>query len=123
MMQDNMDMSERRKFIRFDVPLAMEYSSSQEPGVFNPATTINFSREGFCFATDNPNMALLDTLEMKIKIPQKEEFIQANGQIVWKTSANNKFLAGIKLNEIDKGDKATILDHAYNIWLDNSKTQ
>jgi len=122
MLPGNIDLSERRKFIRFNIPLNMEFSSANKPDSYSSGTTINFSREGFCFATKNTDLSLLDMLDMKIKHPQTEEFIEAHGQIVWKTSANDQILAGIKLNEIDKGAKATILDHAYNIWLDNSRS-
>ncbi len=112
-------MQERRKFIRFSIPLAMEFKLLSASDAYYPGRTINFSREGFCFETDIPHLKLNEVLDLNIKHPDNESYIPVQGEIVWLEQANNKHFAGIQLKEMDKIAKSEILDRAYAIWVEH----
>ncbi len=111
-------MQERRKFIRFSIPLAVDFKLFESTNEHSPGETINFSREGFCFATDTP-LLLNDVLELNIQHPYNESLIPVLGEIVWLEQNKNKHFAGVHLKQIDKISKSEILDRAYAIWLEN----
>lgn len=112
---------ERRKFIRFDVPLDMEFKPLKDRSEYLPGITINFSREGFCFETESRDLRMNEVLELKVKLPNKDMFTPVVGEIVWKKQLKDKYLAGIQLEDMDKEAKSEILDHAYNIWLEKTR--
>ena len=112
-------MHERRKFIRFNVPLDVEFRPLEDTADYSPGTTTNFSREGFCFETLDPHLKLNQILELNIKHPFNQSFVPAQGEIVWMEQAKDKRYAGVLLKEIDKAAKSEILDYAYDIWLED----
>ncbi|MDH4027583.1 MAG: PilZ domain-containing protein [Nitrospirota bacterium] len=114
-------LTERRKYIRFDIPLDMEFKLLNGPAEYYPGMTVNFSREGFCFETDKPDLKLNEILELKVKHPAKEMYVPIVGEIVWKKQTSTKHVAGIHFEDIDREAKSEILDHAYNIWLEKSR--
>ncbi len=112
-------MHERRKFIRFNVPLDLEFRQLENTVDYYPGKTTNFSREGFCFETTDPQIRLNQILEVNIKHPLNQSVVPAQGEIVWLEQAKDKRYAGVLLTEIDKAVKSEILDYAYDIWLED----
>lgn len=111
---------ERRKFIRFDIPLDVIFKSSGEAPYSNGITK-NFSRYGCCIESKSTDLTLRDNLELQVKHPRKDIFIPASANIVWKQQvANDNLLLGVTFLEIDKEAKSEILDFAYDMWLENN---
>lgn len=111
---------DRRKFMRFDIPLDVQFKPSIDTGSLSKGTTVNFSRSGLCFEANSLDYKLNDLMKIKIKLPKKDDYISVTGDIAWKEElGDSRFLAGIIFKEIDSEAKSHILDHAYNAWLLN----
>ncbi len=111
---------DRRKFIRFDIPLDVEFKPSI--AINNPCkgTTVNFSRSGLCFETNKDDYNYSDLMELKVNLPKKDDYISIIGDLAWKTELDDsRCLVGIKFKEIDSEAKNHILDDAYEAWLLN----
>lgn len=111
---------DRRKFIRFDIPLDVEFKSSIGADSHSKGTTVNFSRSGLCFEAKELNYNLNDLMELKVKMPKKDDYISITGDLSWKeTLDDSRCLGGITFREIDGEAKGHILDYAYDAWLLN----
>ncbi len=112
---------ERRRFKRFDAPLDAQFKPSENPS--EPAAGIikNFSREGLCLESENLDMNLNETIELRVKLPRRDAFVHVLGDIKWNEQTGANCLTGIKIKEIDKEDKSLILDYAYGLWVDKNK--
>lgn len=109
---------DRRKFIRFDIPLDVEFKSSINTDSCSKGMTVNFSRSGLCFETKELDYNLNDLMELKVKMPEKDDYISITGDLAWKEKIDDsKYLAGVIFREIDSEAKSHILDHAYDAWL------
>lgn len=112
-------MNERRKFMRFDVAIEIEY---MVPGNGIPVEGIsiakNISREGIQVAL-NSKLLPCTEIEMKLKIPGDAGPSYAKGDLVWidKDDANAEAAAGIKLTQISPFDRTRILDYVYKQWI------
>lgn len=112
-------LQDRRKFLRFDVPLHVKFKPSKdklERYVFG--TTINFSRNGFCFEVQNIDLKPAESLEFRVMLPSEDAFVPVLGDIVWKKQVDSNSLFGIKFIAMNKDAKWEILDHGYSLWLD-----
>ena len=49
--------------------------------------------------------------------PQREDTIEAYGDIAWKRQMGAECHLGLRFKDINKVDKSDILDAAYNNWL------
>ncbi len=108
----------RRKFMRFDIPLDVEFKPSIGIDTPSKGTTVNFSRSGLCFEAKELNYNLNDMMEIKVKLPKKDDYISVTGDIAWMNKiSDSKCLAGLNFREIDSEAKNHILDHAYDAWL------
>jgi c-di-GMP-binding flagellar brake protein YcgR len=111
---------DRRKFIRFDIPLDVEFKPSIDTDSYSKGTTVNFSRSGLCFETKKLNYNLNDLMELKVKMPKNDDYISITGDLAWKQKIDDsKYMAGLIFREIDNEAKNHILDHAYDAWLLN----
>jgi c-di-GMP-binding flagellar brake protein YcgR len=111
---------DRRKFIRFDIPLDVEFKPSIAINSPCKGTTVNFSRSGLCFEAKELEYNLNDRMEIKVKLPKKDDYISVTGDIAWMDKiSDSKCLAGIIFRKIDSEAKNHILDHAYEAWLHN----
>ena len=112
-------MEDRRKFFRFDAPLAVKYASDKD-STEGWSKTMNISREGVAFATES----VLDkdeTVKMQFEIPGDNFPVFAQGAVIWvnknvKKDTNN-YDIGIKLVAITRADRGRILEYAYQQWL------
>ena len=111
---------DRRKFLRFDIPLDVKFKPSIDADSHSKGTTVNFSRSGLCFKAKEPDYNLNDLMELKVKMPKNDDYISITGDLAWKEKIDNsKCLIGITFREIDPDSKNDILDHAYDAWLLN----
>jgi len=112
---------ERRKFIRFEIPLNVIFKPANDNTPYSPGITKNFSRYGCCIESKRTDLALSENLELQVKHPRKDILISAFANIVWKQQlGDDKCLLGVNLLEIDKEAKSEILDFAYDMWLENN---
>ena len=106
--------------MRFDIPLEMEFKPSIDANSHSKGTTVNFSRSGLCFETNEHDCNLSNLMELTVKLPKKDDYISITGDLAWKVNLDNSgCLVGIKFRQIDSEAKNDILDHAYDAWLLN----
>ena len=111
-------LHDRRKSLRFNIPLHVKFKPSKEPlEKYALGTTINFSRRGFCFETQDIFLEPEETFELKVMLPLENAFVPVIGEIAWKKQAATKCMVGIKLIEMNKEAKWEILDYGYMLWL------
>jgi len=111
---------DRRKFMRFDIPLDVRFKPSIDADSHSKGMTVNFSRSGLCFEARELDYNLNDLMELKVRLPKKDDYISVTGGLAWKEKLNDsRCLAGIIFREIDSEAKSHILDHAYDAWLLN----
>jgi len=82
--------------------------------------TIDFSRGGLSFASNNIDSELEDILMIKFELRQDNTYIYALGDIMWKKQVAGKYLVGVKIRRIDQESRSRKLDFPFNIWADNS---
>ncbi len=109
--------NDRRRYMRFDIPLDVEYATSDSKSIYRKGTTSNFSREGLGLVSSDYDFENNTSLELKVKHPRQENAISAMADIVWKTKLGDSWYAGLKIREIDKEAKMDILDIAYDEWV------
>lgn len=113
-------MSEKRKFMRFDVAVEVEY---MVPGNGAPiegiSVTRNLSREGMQI-TVNSKLVPGTELEIKLRIPEDVAPVYAKGDLVWveKAEAKTESSSGIKFTQMSPFDRNRILDHVYKEWVE-----
>lgn len=111
---------ERRKFIRFEIPLDVIFKPSNE-APYSTGIIKNFSRYGCCIESKGTVLDLMENMELQVKHPSKDILVSASGNIVWKRQlGNDKWLLGVDIIDMDKEAKSEILDFAYDIWLENN---
>lgn len=113
-------VAERRRYIRFEIPLDVIFRASSDESRYSSGITKNFSRSGCCIETDDLDISLNSSLELQVKHPRRDIFVTATGDIVWKQHVGGKWLAGVVIHEMDKEAKSEILDFAYDIWLEKN---
>lgn len=113
-------LKDRRKCLRFDIPLDVKFKSKEVAG-YSLGVTNNFSRKGFCFEMQKFDPKSKETIELKVRHPQEDTFISVTGDIVWRRQVEAKYLVGIKLREMHKEAKWEILDCCYNTWTDKMR--
>ena len=109
---------ERRKFMRFDVPLGIRFKPTEDVPEYSSGTTINFSRHGFCFESDGTALPSSSNIEFNVQVPGKELFVPISGYVVWSQKVKNRFFAGIQIREMSREAKSDILEYCYDTWLE-----
>jgi len=106
-------VEEKRKYLRLNSALEIEYIIPQTNKVYN-ATTKDISASGLKFeAPEKLSDGII--LEIKLKIPRAQNAIHANGRVAWsnKTDGENDsgFDVGIEFMKIDEDNKNTFLKY------------
>ncbi len=110
-------MEEKRRFLRFDVLLNIEFKTPEGRDYYTAGLMRNFSRQGLSFITQQTNLSPNQDLELKFKLPNKDVLVACRGEIVWEEDKGKNSLVGIRLKEMDPYAKSEILEYAYNKWL------
>ena len=66
---------DRRKYMRFDIPLDVEYATSSDKSNYRKCSTNNFSREGLGIVSNDYDFSGDSGLELKVKHPTNGEYI------------------------------------------------
>lgn len=108
---------ERRKFIRFDAKMDVEYRMRTNTEVEGITSTSNLSKEGVGMAI-NRKLNLGTELEMKLQVPGDAMPIFAQGRVAWcRKLQEEDFGVGVRLTRMDSFDRGRLLEHAYGQWL------
>ncbi len=112
-------MSEdRRKFLRFNIALSVEFKPLEAAGSYVSGMVKDFSREGLSFISQYLNDAPKGTLELRVQHPRKDSFVPILGDVVWNKRNGDEDIAGIKFKVINAESKGEILNNAYDIWVE-----
>lgn len=112
---------EKRKFMRFDAPINIEYNFSRKK-IKKLAISKDISRKGInIFLAEKLNPGI--KLELQLSIPDEIIPIFAIGRLIWIKKINNqsknRFSAGLVIEKIAPFDLNTALRYAYNYWKDD----
>ena len=108
-------LDRKRKFLRFNFSEDVEFNAS---GVVFSGKTKNVSRDGISFILQSCSVDAGVPLQFQIQNPhQREDTIEACGDIAWKRQVGDECHLGLRLKFINKIDKSDILDVAYDNWL------
>jgi c-di-GMP-binding flagellar brake protein YcgR len=116
-------INDRRKFIRFDVSLDVAFKTSEESDVYFTGVTKNFSRTGLCFVSQASGLALKESMELIVKLPDKKTFVSVSGDVAWVEQFKDRCWVGITFEEMEKEAKSQILDYAYGLWVEENKNR
>jgi len=110
-------MEERRKFMRFSVPVDVRYAAPGK-GIEGSSMSRDVSREGIGFHV-NKQMAREIKVELEINIPGESAPIIARGKVAWvkRLSEMGDFGIGVKVVKMDPLDRSRLLEYVYKEWL------
>ena len=106
---------ERRKYLRFNTPMDVEYKSLTLNPIFGKALAKDLSREGLCVKTKH-KLPIGTTLELSLNVPGDNLPVFATGKVAWADGIE----AGLRLTKISPKDRARVLEHVYRDWLKNN---
>ena len=109
-------MSERRKHIRFNTPLDIEYRALTQNPIFGKTLAKDLSREGVRLGLKYP-VPVGTTVELQMSVPGDNLPVFASGKITWADGLE----AGVKLTKISRADRARMLEYVYHEWLKTTK--
>lgn len=105
-------MSERRKYMRFNALLDLEYKTLALNPIFGKALLRDLSREGLRFNIKQ-NIPIGTPVEISMNVPGDNLPVFAAGKVAWADGLD----AGVKLTKISRTDRARMLEYVYNQWL------
>ena len=108
--------SERRKFMRFQAPLDMEYRTLTLNPIFGKALAKDLSREGVRLGLKQ-DIASGTPIEICLNVPGDNLPVFATGKIAWADGLE----AGIRLTKISQSDRTRVLEYVYREWLKTTK--
>ena len=114
-------LSDRRKYMRFDVSLDIAFRESKNTEEYVSGVTRNFSRSGLCFESPTVTFTLKAPMDLELKLPDDGSFIPVSGNVAWKEQLEDRCLIGIEFTEINKEVKSRILDYAYDRWVEKNR--
>ena len=113
---------ERRKYPRFECSLRSEVLDFKgKRHLIKNAKILDFSRYGLKlgidFSVPNPG----SEMTLKVIIPEKQIVTIVTGEVVWTKYYKNRMKVGLKLKDMDKRDKETILGWVYSTWMEKKE--
>ncbi|RLJ02973.1 MAG: hypothetical protein DRP08_04080 [Candidatus Aenigmatarchaeota archaeon] len=111
-------MEERRRYIRFNVPLRAEIVLNADIECVARGEVVDFSRQGVRVKFYLPKGSLLreKILLLKIYLPNRSLPIEVEAETRWFHVSQESWELGLKIRKIDATDKAEILEYAYKLW-------
>ena len=107
-------MPERRKYMRFNTPLSLEYRTLTLNPIFGKTLAKDLSREGMRFDIKE-DVPVGASLELCMNVPGDNLPVFATGKVAWA----NGFDAGVKITKISQQDRLRVLEYVYTEWLKN----
>jgi len=118
-----LNLSEKRKFVRFEIPLTVLFRLEGQPESYYQGVACNFSREGLCLIAQDFPFDSNTRLEVKMDVPDKDNTLTISGDVMWRSQSGDRWQAGLRFREIDRTGKMDILEYAYDSWLSKMRTQ
>ena len=109
-------MNERRKFMRFEAPLDVEYRTLTLNPIFGKALAKDLSKEGMRVGL-RQGLPQGTPIEICVNVPGDNLPVFATGKIAWADGLE----AGVRLTKINKNDRVRVLEYVYSEWLKSSK--
>ena len=110
--------SERRKFLRFNTPIDMEFKTLTLNPIFGKALAKDLSREGVRFGMQR-SVPVGTPVELRLNVPGDNLPVFATGKVAWADGLD----AGVRLTKITNDDRARVLEYVYRQWLKGTGTQ
>ena len=108
--------SERRKFLRFEAPLDLEYRTLTLNPIFGKALAKDLSREGVRVGVKQ-SLPMGTPIEICMNVPGDNLPVFATGKVAWADGIE----AGIRLTKMSQTDRTRVLEYVYREWLKASK--
>ena len=108
--------SERRKFLRFEAPLDLEYRTLTLNPIFGKALARDLSREGVRMGVKQ-SIPMGTPIEICMNVPGDNLPVFATGKVAWADGLE----AGVRLTKISHTDRTRVLEYVYREWLKASK--
>lgn len=103
---------ERRKFMRFQAPMDLEYRTLTLNPIFGKALAKDLSREGLRLGLKQ-NLPAGTPIEICMNVPGDNLPVFASGKVAWADGLE----AGVKLTKISQTDRTRVLEYVYQEWL------
>jgi uncharacterized protein (TIGR02266 family) len=113
-------MQEKRKFVRLDVRVKVEYQIVPSTQDKIRSFTKNLSQGGICLFLDS-DLEKDTLLDLKLSIPEQSQPILATGKVVWVDSfrvgdsEGDHLEAGIEFVDIFDEDRAKIAKYVFGV--------
>src|SRR3989338_7781818 len=107
--------SERRKHMRFQTPLDLEYRTLTHNPIFGKALAKDLSKDGVRLAMKHP-VPIGTSVELCLNVPGDNLPVFATGRVAWADGLE----AGIRLTKISHQDRTRVLEYVYREWLNTT---
>ena len=108
--------SERRRFMRFNAPLDLEFKTLTLNPIFGKTLAKDLSREGMRVGLKQ-SIPSGTPIEVCMNVPGDNLPVFASGRVAWADGLE----AGIRLTKISQHDRTRVLEYVYREWLRSSK--
>ena len=108
--------SERRKYLRFEAPLSLEYRTLTLNPIFGKALARDLSREGLRLGMKQ-DIPAGTPIEVCMNVPGDNLPVFAAGKVAWADGLE----VGVRLTKISHLDRTRVLEYVYREWLKASK--
>ncbi|MBI2095664.1 MAG: PilZ domain-containing protein [Candidatus Omnitrophica bacterium] len=109
-------MIERRRYMRFNAPVGVEYRTLTHNPIFGKALARDLSREGIRFDAGQP-LPVGTAIEISMNVPGDNLPVFATGKVAWADGIGT----GVKLTKINPSDRVRVLEYVYKEWLKTTR--
>ena len=101
-------MKEKRKFIRFETSVKVNYLSEKEPKIEKTGRTKNVNTGGIQLGTEE-ELTVGSKLELKIFVPGALNPAHLKGTVIWTKGSEKTYTSGIEFGKVEEDNKNTFL--------------
>ncbi|MEI8344838.1 MAG: PilZ domain-containing protein [Candidatus Omnitrophota bacterium] len=105
-------MIERRRYIRFNAPVPVEYRTLTLNPIFGKTLAKDLSREGLRFGLE-VGVPAGTPMELYLNVPGDNLPVFAIGKVAWADGLEG----GVKLTRISEPDRKRVLGYVYREWV------
>lgn len=109
-------MKERRRFIRFHLPITLEMSVDGDHEPVRTGQSLDFSRQGIRFMIAGQTLFQGCPLKFKTYIPKRRAPVLFEARMRWTRAKDDLSEIGAKIEKMSPEDKNAMLEYAYNLW-------
>jgi c-di-GMP-binding flagellar brake protein YcgR len=107
---------ERRRYMRFDLPVDMEYRTLTLNPIFGKALAQDLSKDGMR-ANLKHSVPKGTPVEICLNVPGDNLPVFVTGKVTWADGLE----AGIRFTKIEHRDRARVMEYVYREWLKTNK--